>query len=251
MKGAPTTNQHRRNLFALALLSSAFLATFFLFSFSTLITAEPSGASITYNSTDNGPTIQPSSHTANRSTITTLILDVLQQDQHWKAYIGNVTGTFTLDDANNYTIYSWPSSATITGEVIVSRATLDFSTVSCAAAGTIASEETFHNMTAAESDSISSTFNWTGHTTTTIASTALSGCNATTLYVNDASQGQTSAADFQEFLMEDNGGNLAYVAIINDNTAGYNNQNYDFQAIVAESDVKTSPTTYYFYVELG
>jgi hypothetical protein len=69
-------------------------------------------------------------------------------------------------------------------------------------------------------------------------------------YVNDADQGQDSGDSFQEFLMEDSTNNLIYVAIMNDNTAGYNNNNYDFQMIVAESSVQATPQTYYFWVEL-
>ncbi|NJL44203.1 MAG: hypothetical protein HC945_02725 [Nitrosarchaeum sp.] len=176
----------------------------------------------------------------------------MQQDQHWKAYVGNVSGTFTLDDADDYTIYSWPSDSTVSGEVIVGRSgSMDFSAVSCADAASIAAEETFNNMTAGQPDSISNTFNSTAHTATTVSATVLSSCNATSLYVNDVSQGQSALADFQVFLMEDNANNLGYVAILNDNTAGYNTANYDFQIIVAESDVKTVATTYYFYVELG
>ena len=42
-----------------------------------------------------------------------------------------------------------------------------------------------------------------------------------------------------------------YTAIINDDTNGFDNNNYDFQMIVAESNVKAAPTTYYFYLELS
>ncbi len=212
--------------------------------------ADPTGASFTSNSTGALPTSSPSSITNNRSTITTVVLNALQQDQRWKAYVGNVTGTLTLDDAGSNTIYDW-STTSITGEVYASRSgSLSFSSVACADAATIGAEETAVNMTGSEADAITATFNSTDHTPTIVAGTTLSNCNSTSLYVNSASQGQTSSADFQEFLMEEATNSLVYVSLINDNTVGYNGATYDFQMIVAESDVAAAHT-YYFYVELG
>ncbi|MBR9692796.1 hypothetical protein GOV07_02575 [Candidatus Woesearchaeota archaeon] len=236
-------------------LNTPTLATFLLLGIllaSSLALAAPSGARITYNSTDYGPTISPQSHTANRSTITTIILDAVQQNQYWKAYVGNVTGTLTLDDVNNNTIYDW-TTTTVSGEVYASRSTLDFGTVACADTATISAEEAAMNMTTPnQADNITSTFNSTDHTDTFVAGTNLQNCPMTSLYVNDVSQGQNNAADFQEFLMEEAGNNLVYVSIINDNTAGFDNaRNFDFQMIVAESDRNALAYTYYFYVELG
>lgn len=212
--------------------------------------ALPAGASITSNSTDNGPTISPDGITNNRSTITTMILNAIQQDQSWKAYVGNVTGTLTLDDSDNNTIYDWTGITTASGEVFASRSgTLDFSSVTCADAATVNTEHAAVNMTGTEVDSIRLTFNSTAHTPTTVAGTTLSNCNMTSLYVNNVSQGQTGAADFQEFLMEEATNSLVYVAIMNDNTVGFDGSNYDFQLIVAESDTE-APHAYYFYVEL-
>ncbi len=213
--------------------------------------AVPTGASITSNSTDYGPTRSPSSITTNRSTITTMVLNAIQQDPHWKAYVGNVTGTLALQDAANNTIYDWTSLTTPTGEVYASTdGSLDFSSVACAAAGTITTEQTAMNMTATDPDNIGNTFNSTAHTPTLVAGTTLSGCNMTSLYVNSASQGKVNTSDFQEFLMQDAGSNLVYVSIIDNNKVGYNGKTYDFEMIVAESHVAT-PHTYYFYMELG
>jgi len=231
-------------------LSALVLAVVLLISSAAL--ADPGGATISFNSTDYGPTISPSSHTANRSTITTLVLNAIQQDQHWKAYVGNVTGTLTLDDSNNNTIYDWTSITNPTGEVYASRnGNLDFGTVTCAAASTIGSEEVLMNMSANGADNISATFNGTDHTPTLVAGTTLSTCPMTSLYVNDASQGQTSSADFQEFLMEETTNSLVYVSILNDNKVGFDGSTFDFEMIVAESDRNVNPYSYYFYVELG
>jgi hypothetical protein len=188
--------------------------------------------------------------TTNRSTITTVVLDAVQQDQHWKAYVGNVTGTLKLQDAANSTIYDWGLS-TIIGEVYASRSnSLSFTSPVCANASVIGAEQTALNMTTTGVDNIGNTFNSTNHTPRIVAGVTLSGCNMTSLYVSNVSQGQTNASDFQEFLMQDATASLVFVSILNDNKAGYNGRTYDFQMIVPESDTQ-APKTYYFYIELG
>ncbi len=214
------------------------------------VLAEPVGASLTSNSTDYGPSRSAIGLTHNRSTITTVVLDAVQQNRRWKAYVGNVTGRLTLDDSANNTVYDWTGAAPI-GEVYASRSgSLSFSSVQCASGATIVAEQAAVNMTGTETDSILNTFNSTDHTATIVAGTMLSNCNMTSLYVNNASQGKVNTADFQEFLMQDAGNNLVYVARIKDNTVGYNGRTYDFQMIVAESHIE-APKTYYFYIELG
>jgi len=213
--------------------------------------ADPTGANFNSNSTGAIPTNSPSSITNNRSTITTVVLSAVQQDSRWKAYVGNVTGSLTLDDASSNTIYDWSALSVPTGEVYASRSgSVSFASPQCAQAGTITAEETALNMTGTEADSINNTFNGTDHTPTLVAGQTLSSCQMTSLYVNDASQGQTSTADFQEFLMEDATSSLIYVSIINDNKVGFDGKTYDFQMIVAESNVEAAHP-YYFYIELG
>jgi len=214
--------------------------------------ADPTGATINSNSTDTGPTITPGNLTNDRGTITTIVLQAMQQDQHWKGYVGNVTGALSLRDSNQETLYDWTNLASPSGEVYATRSSsLSFSSVQCAQAGTITTEETFNNMTGTDADSISNTFNETDHTAMTIAGTTVNSCPYASMYVSSTSQGQDSNDDFQEILVEDASANLMYVSQINDDTTGFNSNSYDFQMIVGESDVKTTPTTFYFYVELS
>lgn len=239
-----------KKLTKLSFLSTLLLSLVLFLSLVTFVTATPTGAGISSNSTDTGPTSSTTGITNNRSTISTLILNASQQDQHWKAYIGNVSGSLSLEDSSRSAIYDW-SLTTTTGEVFASNTSnLQFTTVACADASTISSMETKMNMTASDVDSLSSTFNSTDHTPTVVSGTSLSGCDMTSLYVNSASQGQNNAADFQEFLMKEGTSNLVFVSILNDNTVGYNGAQYDFQMIVPESDTQ-SASTYYFWLELG
>lgn len=222
--------------------------------FAVQVFGDPSGTTISGNTTETGPTSAPDSHTADRSTITTMVLTSVQQNQQWKAYVGNVTGSLTLDDADSFTIYDWSLGTSIDGEVYASTSnTLDFSSIACADTATIGSENTFHNMTAGQVDNINGTFNSTLHSSFVVAGNTIAAdtCSAQALFVNDARQAPGSGADFQQILLEENTNELVFVSLLNDNTVGFDGDIYDFQMIVAESSVKSSATPYYFYVELG
>jgi len=214
--------------------------------------ADPTGGVISNAATTNGPNATPASRTDARSTITTMLVNAIQQNQHWKAYVGNVTGILTLDNPNNATIYSWDLT-TVSGQVYASRfGNLTWSTVTCADQGLIVSESTFHNMTSSNTDKINSTFNWTIHKQFNVGTNTIAqnSCNSTTTYVNDTRTIPTTSSPFQEVLIQDANDYLVYMTSIDDNRYGYDNTTYDFQMIVAESDVKGTPTPYYFYVEL-
>lgn len=220
----------------------------------------PSGATVTPQSTDNGPTISATALTNNRSTITTLILDAVQQDQQWKGYVGNVTGVLTLRDSDNYAIYEWPlSGTTITGEVYATRTnSINWLNVGCANGTTITAEETFHNMTSGSVDSLNQTFNYSTHAPMQVGALGIaqSSCQTTYTYINDTPQAAAIDATFQELLLQDDAANMIFATFIEDNENGFNNnatvsKTYDFQMIVPESDVKASATSYYFFTEIG
>lgn len=222
------------------------------FLLSSAVSADPAGAVISGNTTETAPVAAPGMRNDSRSTITTMLLNSLQQDQHWKAYVGNVTGSLSLDDASNATIYDWDLT-TISGQVYATRYNnITWTSVSCASAADIISESSFNNMTASKPDRINATFNWTVHKTFQVGTTTLtnSTCKSTVTYVNDSRRTPNESSTFQEILIKDTNSYFIYMADISDNAQGFDNQNYDFQMIVAESDVKTTPTPYYFYVEL-
>jgi hypothetical protein len=230
------------------LLLMLFLLSFTLYS----AYADPAGGTVSSNTTSTASTVAPGVQNTSRGTITTMVLNSLQQDQHWKAYVGNVTGSLTLDNANNYTIYAWDLT-TITGQVYASRFNnLTWTSVSCANQTNIIDESTFNNMTVAKPDRINTTFNWTIHKSFQVGGTTItnSTCNSTVTYVNDSRRVPNESSTFQEVLIKDANNQFMYMTDISDNSQGFDNENYDFQMIVAESDVKTTPTAYYFYVEL-
>ncbi len=213
--------------------------------------AQPTGTTITFNQTDAPEGASPASRTDSGGSITTLVVDALQQNPRWKAYIGNITGSLTLDDSGGNTIFNWAlDQSEITGEIYSSRNdSVSWTNIQCAANAMITTEESFLGMSSAAPDSISNTFNETTHPALTIGTVNIlaNTCNATSTFVNDARQPQATA-DFPLILLDDTT-NLVYVSPINPETTGYDGSTFDFQLILANNPSSTTP--YYFYVELG
>ncbi len=223
-----------------------------LLSFSVLVYAEPQGASINDNSTDTGPTFTADNRTDDGGTINTLTLDSTGQNLDWKAYIGNVTGSLTLDDSNENTIYDWQNLDSVSGEAYVARNnTIDWGGVSCASSSTISSEQSDLGFDPGESDNINFTFNYSQHPQMTVGSKDIpqDNCSATYMYNDNTSQSASSSNNFTTILLEDSNSNLVYGTFLEDKKTGFDGKAYDFQTIVP--DEETTATPYYFYLELS
>ena len=158
---------------------------------------------ITVNATPVGPTKTqiknetrtiPTNTSINESTgggyIYTYTFDSTEQNQRWKAYVGNVTGTLTLDDANSYTIYDW-DLGTVTGEVYATRndSTVSWANINCSNATHINNEELWLNHTNLD-DNITATFDEQKHNSFYVGSELIdtNQCFSVHTYVNDANQ---------------------------------------------------------------
>ncbi len=233
------------------LLIGVFLTLIFIFS-NELVSADPEGPSSVisvWNSTKNAT----SSAMVNISggQIAALNLTISSQNTHWKAFVGWVSGAFTLDDASGSTIYDWKLSTT-TGRVYTTRdsSTVEWNLLQCANTETNLEAENvamFHNRT---SDNITATFSHPGtHSAFWVAGRNIGANTCPTLntYVNDLSQDD----DFEEMALYD-GTSIIYATILEDNLVGYDGQPYDFQMLVPENGSQgfTGATPYYLYVEL-
>jgi hypothetical protein len=212
----------------------------------------PAGPDIISNSTDYGPSGSNTLINTSGGTISTVNLYGLTQNPHWKAYTGNVSGKLALRDSANYSIYDWTITS-VAGEVYASRFnTISWPAIGCANAGSISSEETALNVTASNDDSISKTFSSTTHRAFYVGSVRIanSTCFSTATFVNNASQAQSEAMKFQEVLLSDSS-SVVYASLLENKTAGYNTQKYDFQMIVPDYGIiKGSNVLYYLYLEL-
>jgi hypothetical protein len=249
----PTGKQDSRRLL-IAFIALAALLLFSSFS-SYQVTAAPQGASITGSpSVDSGPTKVASVRNDSGGRIVTITFALEQQDYAWKAYVGNVSGTFVLQNSNNKSIYEWPSIATATGELYISRnGSLNFSSVACANQGNMSSEQTFLGMGASDSDNINNTFNVTLHRGFIVGTNPIANntCPSIATWVNDTVQAPSQTAIFQETILSD-GINIIYASLLNDNQRGFDNASlFDFQAIIPENRSSSTGTNYYFYLELG
>jgi hypothetical protein len=222
---------------------------------SSFVHALPAGPVVTYVSDTTAATL-----TANRSdakgTITTVTMSIGQQDYKWKGYVGNVTGNLVLDDANAKSLYDW-TLGSITGEVYATRSssTINWANVSCVNQTVINAEQTALSISATSVDNINRTFSSTSHKSFLVGSKniANSTCRSTATYVNDSPQVVNETAVFQEVLLRDDFANsMIYTTFIENDQLGYDGAStYDFQLLVAEDESSSTPSTYYFYVELG
>lgn len=187
--------------------------------------------------------------------ITTINLNVLQQNLKWKAYVGNVSGRFVLEDADGYSIYEWDMGLSTQGKVFIARnQTVDWTTISCSNRSNIYNEESSLNILTADSDSINSTFGASVHQQFKVGPNIIvnSTCPSIATYINSTNQTLTESSDFQEVILSDGNGNIVYTTVLEQDQMGYRNDTtYDFQAIVADDETALTITNYYFYVELG
>ncbi len=218
---------------------------------SLFVWGDPTGSSITNPSTDTGPSISPASRADSKGTITTMSLSSVQQTVYWKGYVGNVSGSFTLDDSDDFTLYSWDFEGSITGEVYVStNDTLDWTSVSCASRTQFITSDS--NLNILPSMAHNETFNVSVHDQLIVGVTTIpqNTCNTTNLYQDDSPVVPAASANWQLIPLTDNTGrDIIYAAPVFSDQNGYNRNQTDFQVIVPDNE--TATLTYYFYVELG
>jgi hypothetical protein len=219
------------------------------------VASVPAAPTITYYSNSTYVSNSTNRSVDAKGTITTVKLTSTQQDLKWKAYVGNVTGTLALANANGQSIYNW-AAGTPTGEVYISRfSNINWAAIDCAIAASWNAEHTALGIVGTSQDSINATFSATNHSAVLVGTNpARSNCPSTAPNINGNPQGMGPSANFQEILLRDTatgGDHMIYTGKINASTVGYDGTNYDFQMIVAENESATIPATYFFWVELG
>ena len=225
-------------------------------------------ASTKVNTTING-TISPGGY------IFTTALTSVQQNTRWKGYVGNVTGTLVLDDANDNRLFSWALSTALAGEVYATRTSgnVNWTGINCTwiKEGSLRYNESNRSAEASENaalsqtnkdDNITATFSKANHTSITTGSVVIgkNECFAVQPYQKSAAQvfADSANANFTEVILYDGAfnttnGNVIYESRIDNDVTGYRSDStYDFQMILPESGAVgfSSSTAYYFYVEL-
>jgi hypothetical protein len=231
---------------ALSILASAIM---------TSVHAEPSGPIVTFIANETKSLSAATIINTTGGSITTVRLNATTQNPRWKAYVGNVTGKLTLDDAGDNTIFDW-SLTHFMGEVYATRTSsnINWSGINCTNSTVLSLENALMNHTNPD-DNITRTFNTQTHQGFFAGTRQIlqDTCFSVHTYVNSTSQNSR----FEEVVLYDGtnttNGNIVYATPLEQDVYGFDNQTYDFQMILPERGLPgwDSSTPYYFYVELG
>ncbi|MBD3164328.1 hypothetical protein GF323_03945 [Candidatus Woesearchaeota archaeon] len=181
-------------------------------------------------------------------TITTLNFNATTQNPRWKAFVGNISGEFALQNTEGMAIYDW-SLTSVQGEIYATRNStlVDWDSVSCATNSDIGKEQDALGFSTNDEDNINRTFYRQEHDEFYAGDKfiAADSCPSTNLYVNGTNQSQ----HYQELLLNYN--NLIYTGLLENAERGFSNQSYDYQLIVPDNTNQSMPSeSYYFYIEL-
>ncbi len=208
---------------------------------------------VTTGPTTNATETTAGSAQARGGFITSINLSSETQTLHWQGYYGNVQGNITLEDAAGKLLYRWAWQNTDTGEVYASES----STVSWPniQAGTNSNVNyvggSAGSDSAADTFTITSTFNVTNKTLTGVPSTYTYNAS------NTSPAGGVQTSFFRMGVLNDTSANEVFVTILENNQEGFDadgnttttGDQYDFQMIVPVNE--SSQTRYYFYLELS
>ena len=194
---------------------------------------------------------------AQAGNVTQLSINTSILTSRWQGYYGNISGSITLDNAAGWTLYDWSAGdLAVTGEIYAANQTIsswaDVICVNFTGNGTVGHSginvtqlEAMYGMTLTDGDGMDETFTTTDDIV--IGETTLSNCPATHLYVNNATQ----TAQWNESLLTENAtGAVIYASKVEQNTQGFDGNEWDFQMLVADDGDIAAATTYQFYVEL-
>jgi hypothetical protein len=222
---------------------------------------DPEGATVTFVTNSTKVVAAAQARNDSKGAIHTVRLNAENQNSKWKAYIGNVSSTFVLDDAAGYSIYQWnlASSYQYAGQVYVTRdSSATWSGIACASAGNKATEDTRLGHNSGQTDSVNKTFSSTIHKTFSVAGQSISNgtCYSTFTWINNSAQTASQNAAFQEVALWE-GSEVVYTTFVENDKSGYRNQSgvndrVDFQLILPDNATMGSrPARYYFYLELS
>ena len=254
------------------------IASIFVILLSTFVLAavsEPKGPNQVVISASGRNTLTNSSYqlSAQAGNVTALVITDNRNTEAWQGYYGNITGTITLDDANNFTLYDWDLPDP-TGEIYASNGTdVTWKNAYCMnvsgirnASGT-SSGNAFYNINGSQielnfginitdRDGLNETFNDTytnaiGFQVGSITINTEDGCSMAHPFTSE-----NHNTDWQELLLSDNR-SLLFTAIIRKDSDSYQpgtTDTHDFQMLVLENGhagFDATPTPYYFYIELA
>lgn len=195
---------------------------------------------------------------AQAGNVTALNINSTRLTSRWQGYYGNVTGTITLDDSSNNTLYNW-RLASPQGEIyaVNHSTTPTWANVECfnftdtSQNVTLANLESSLGLAVKDIDGVNETFNQTYNGSFSAGSkTIVAGdeCPIASLFVSDA----WSGVRFNETILFENqtAERVIYVALLEQDQTGFSGSTLDFEMIVGDNGDSVGATSYYFFVEL-
>jgi hypothetical protein len=242
----------------------------------TLVSAVPSGPTtdIVTIQSERWTTWPPKTLPAIAGNVTEFNTNGTTITRAWQGYYGNITGTITLGDSNNNTLYDW-SLANPQGEIYAVRSvtTPDWYNVRCSDDTEIRAEDLALNIdNLRDEDSVNNTFVINGtpdqlarfpgsphftHPRFYVANVTIenNSCPLAVMY----NSSYMPSPYFKEVLLSDQGAvPIIYTALIahtlnpSAESDGFNQRPHDFEMIVGEDGHfnDLNPVTYWFYLEL-
>ncbi|MFA5856206.1 MAG: hypothetical protein WC867_02540 [Candidatus Pacearchaeota archaeon] len=225
-----------------------------IFNTQLIIAANPEGPT-RINITSNQTKVSTNTQAINISGMYIANINVTAtiQNRKWKAFVGNVLGSFTLADASGSSIYDW-SFSTSSGRVYATRnsTSINWGNINCSNRSVLDVENTALSHSD-PSDNITATFNSSigaSHASFYVGSRQIAAnrCPTINTYIGNSTQD----VRFEETALFD-GTSIVYATILENNIGGYDNGEYDFQMIVPENGGAgfSGSTAYYLYIEIG
>jgi hypothetical protein len=170
--------------------------------------------------------------------------------QSWQGYFGNVSGTIELANFAGDVLYNW-SLASPNGQIYATSAfDFNFPTLQCANSSHIEGEEQRINQNSSDVDSVSNTFGVKNHPLFYVGNQQFSSddCFSINLFDETGEPG----SEFYEVLLGDGGLNILYTALLEEDSAGFDDKSRDFEMIVGVDghEATTDIDEYFFYLEL-
>ncbi len=252
--------ENKKKLVGLLLVIALLFSLLLLFRVEAADPGGPDSVEILRNVTKNTTATKMVNISGGR--IAHLDINATIQNPRWKAFVGNVTGKFTLMDPEESVVFDWTITS-ITGRIYATSnySALTWATVNCSNITHLETENIRFNHTRAD-DNITKTFNATlnasndnqtlsgNHNPFYAAGVYIPGTTCPTLNTYEDSNPQD--VDFEEVALYD-GNNMIYASLLEEDEGGYNGDSFDFQMIVPEIGLSdfSGATAYYLYVELG
>jgi hypothetical protein len=213
-----------------------------------IVLGDPGNATITEGASERGNIgSSEDTTTAQAGNITHLDIDWTRLTSVWQGFYGNVSGSISLESASGATFYEW-NATSMEGQVMATRSSItDWSNINCTNSTNWETEEAALNIPAASIEGVNETYRTKTHPEFKIGAKTFSAntCYAARPFVSGSIEG-----DFYNVILNTDLTTTVYVAILAENTAGFDDSEVDFQLLVPV-DKDTGFATYYFYVEIA